>query len=151
MIAIYKASLLTVSSSQISRLKRERFDHTATRDINGTSIRFLLKEFTNYKQLTVSFLPWDSLEVLIRCLQWVTSVGLGGAAAADIMIAVSLVYFLSKSRTGFAASVITFHFSPLSWNLVLTVVFSRTDSLITTLMIYAINTGLLTRCDPAYH
>ncbi len=34
-----------------------------------------------------------------------TSVGLGGAAAADILIAVSLVYFLGKNRTGFEAYV----------------------------------------------
>jgi len=66
---------------------------------------FLLKEYSRYTQLT-----------------WVTSTGLGGAAAADIIIAVSLVYFLLRSRTGF----------------------ERTDSLITTLAIYAINTGLLT-------
>jgi len=66
---------------------------------------FILKEFMKYSELT-----------------WVTSVGLGGAAAADILIAVSLVYFLGKNRTGFEA----------------------TDSLITTLMLYAINTGLLT-------
>jgi len=65
----------------------------------------MLKEFSRYSELT-----------------WVTSVGLGGAAAADILIAVSLVYFLGRNRTGFEA----------------------TDSLITTLMIYAINTGLLT-------
>ncbi|KAH8108733.1 hypothetical protein DFH11DRAFT_1070763 [Phellopilus nigrolimitatus] len=66
---------------------------------------FILKEFSKYSQLT-----------------WVTSTGLGSAAAADITIAVSLVYFLSKNRTGF----------------------ERTDSLITTLTVYAINTGLLT-------
>ncbi|KAF8194239.1 hypothetical protein BJ912DRAFT_959903 [Pholiota molesta] len=45
-------------------------------------------------------------------LIWVTSTGLGSAAAADIIIAVSLCYYLTKSRTGFA----------------------RTDSLITTLI-----------------
>lgn len=44
----------------------------------------MLKEFVKYTQLT-----------------WVTSTGLGGAAAADITIASSLVYFLSRNRTGF--------------------------------------------------
>lgn len=46
--------------------------------------RFALREFSKYVQLT-----------------WVTSAGLGGAAAADIVIAVSLVYYLSQNRTGF--------------------------------------------------
>lgn len=55
-------------------------------------------------------------------LTWVTSVGLGSAAAADIIIAVSLCYYLLKSRTGF----------------------SRTDSLITTLTLYSLTTGLIT-------
>ncbi|KAF8895422.1 hypothetical protein BD779DRAFT_726215 [Infundibulicybe gibba] len=55
-------------------------------------------------------------------LIWVTSAGLGSAAAADIIIACSLCYYLSKSRTGF----------------------SRTDSLITTLTVYSLTTGLIT-------
>ncbi|TDL21955.1 hypothetical protein BD410DRAFT_789039 [Rickenella mellea] len=65
---------------------------------------FVLKSFAKYKSLT-----------------WVTCVGLGSAALADILIAVSLCYFLHKSRTGFA----------------------RTDTLISTLMMYAINTATL--------
>ncbi|KJA24078.1 hypothetical protein HYPSUDRAFT_39222 [Hypholoma sublateritium FD-334 SS-4] len=55
-------------------------------------------------------------------LIWVTSTGLGSAAAADIIIAISLCYYLTKSRTGFA----------------------RTDSLITTLIVYSLTTGLIT-------
>ncbi|KAF8158319.1 hypothetical protein B0H34DRAFT_797722 [Crassisporium funariophilum] len=55
-------------------------------------------------------------------LIWVTSTGLGSAAAADIIIAVALCYYLTKSRTGFA----------------------RTDSLITTLIVYSLTTGLIT-------
>ncbi|KDR82712.1 hypothetical protein GALMADRAFT_238211 [Galerina marginata CBS 339.88] len=55
-------------------------------------------------------------------LIWVTSTGLGSAAAADIIIAASLCYYLTKSRTGFA----------------------RTDSLIATLIIYSLTTGLIT-------
>ncbi|KAJ6619505.1 hypothetical protein B0H10DRAFT_1793382, partial [Mycena sp. CBHHK59/15] len=53
---------------------------------------------------------------------WVTSAGLGSAAAADMLIGISLCYYLSKNRTGF----------------------SRTDSLITTLMTYSLTTGFLT-------
>ncbi|KAF9565669.1 hypothetical protein CPC08DRAFT_152541 [Agrocybe pediades] len=55
-------------------------------------------------------------------LIWVTSTGLGSAAASDVIIAISLCYYLTKSRTGFA----------------------RTDSLITTLIIYSLTTGLIT-------
>ncbi|TDL19123.1 hypothetical protein BD410DRAFT_842368 [Rickenella mellea] len=76
-----------------------------TLGIYFTTQAFILKSFAKYKSLT-----------------WVTCVGLGSAAAADILIAVSLCYYLHKSRTGFV----------------------RTDTLITTLMMYAINTGLLT-------
>uniref|UniRef100_A0A0W0EV87 DUF6534 domain-containing protein n=1 Tax=Moniliophthora roreri TaxID=221103 RepID=A0A0W0EV87_MONRR len=56
-------------------------------------------------------------------LIWVTSAGIGSAAAADIMIAASLCYYLSRSKTGFR----------------------RTDSLITILIIYTVTTGLMTR------
>ncbi|KAJ8080699.1 hypothetical protein PM082_017533 [Marasmius tenuissimus] len=55
-------------------------------------------------------------------LIWVTSAGIGSAAAADVLIAASLCYYLSKSRTGF----------------------KRTDSLIHTLIIYSLTTGLMT-------
>jgi len=55
-------------------------------------------------------------------LVWVTSVGLGSAAAADMLIGLSLCYYLSKNRTGFR----------------------RTDNLITTLMKYSLTTGFLT-------
>ncbi|KAF9267527.1 hypothetical protein L218DRAFT_955399 [Marasmius fiardii PR-910] len=55
-------------------------------------------------------------------LVWVTGAGIGSAAAADILIAASLCYYLSKSRTGF----------------------KRTDSLISTLIIYTLTTGLMT-------
>ncbi|KZT42651.1 hypothetical protein SISSUDRAFT_1041263 [Sistotremastrum suecicum HHB10207 ss-3] len=66
---------------------------------------FVLKDFSQFAKLT-----------------WVTCTGLGSAAAADITIAVSLVYTLQKIRTGMA----------------------RTDNVITTLIVYAINTGALT-------
>ncbi|KAJ8080701.1 hypothetical protein PM082_017535 [Marasmius tenuissimus] len=55
-------------------------------------------------------------------LVWVTSAGIGSAAAADILIAVSLCYYLYKSKTGSR----------------------RTDSLISTLMIYTLTTGVMT-------
>jgi len=55
-------------------------------------------------------------------LIWVTTLGLGSAAVADLLIAGSMVFLLKRARTGIP----------------------RTDSIITTLIIYAINTGLTT-------
>ncbi|GLB40665.1 hypothetical protein LshimejAT787_0805360 [Lyophyllum shimeji] len=49
-------------------------------------------------------------------------IALGSGVAVDLLIAVSLCWSLSKSRTGF----------------------KKTDSIVNTLMMYAINTGLLT-------
>ncbi|KZT27400.1 hypothetical protein NEOLEDRAFT_138023 [Neolentinus lepideus HHB14362 ss-1] len=70
-----------------------------------TAEAFKLKHFSKYSSLT-----------------WVSCVGFGAAALADIMIATAMCYYLSQRRTEF----------------------KRTNSVITTLMIYSINTGLLT-------
>ncbi|KIM46816.1 hypothetical protein M413DRAFT_7539 [Hebeloma cylindrosporum] len=55
-----------------------------------------------YLQLYVRGHHWSFGQDLtpIPMCQWVTGTGLGCAAAADIMIAASLCYYLSKSRTG---------------------------------------------------
>ncbi|TDL19102.1 hypothetical protein BD410DRAFT_877345 [Rickenella mellea] len=53
---------------------------------------------------------------------WIIIVGLGSAAVADVLIALSLLHFLRKSRTGFA----------------------RMDGMIAMLILYSVNTGLLT-------
>ncbi|EPQ51003.1 hypothetical protein GLOTRDRAFT_118079 [Gloeophyllum trabeum ATCC 11539] len=66
---------------------------------------FELKHFSKYGMLT-----------------WVTCLGFSSAAAADILIAAAMCYYLAERRTEF----------------------KRTNSVITTLMIYSINTGLLT-------
>ncbi|TDL15302.1 hypothetical protein BD410DRAFT_832697 [Rickenella mellea] len=55
-------------------------------------------------------------------LAWVPSVAVVSATIADIIIAISMCYFLKRARTGVG----------------------RSDTLITTLMMYSINTGLLT-------
>ncbi|KAH9933252.1 uncharacterized protein BXZ73DRAFT_101212 [Epithele typhae] len=55
-------------------------------------------------------------------LTWVTCVGLGSAAASDILIAVAMCYYLYSKRTGL----------------------KKTDSVVTTLMVYSINSGLTT-------
>ncbi|KAJ7734758.1 hypothetical protein DFH07DRAFT_967473 [Mycena maculata] len=54
--------------------------------------------------------------------QWIASVGLACASAADLIIAVSLCYYLLKSRTGL----------------------QKTDTIVNRLILYAMNTGLLT-------
>lgn len=66
---------------------------------------FILVDTSKFKQLT-----------------WVTSAGLGSAAAADMIMAGALSYYLLKSRTGF----------------------KQTDSLITTLIAYSLTTGTIT-------
>ncbi|SJL07352.1 uncharacterized protein ARMOST_10699 [Armillaria ostoyae] len=56
-------------------------------------------------------------------LIWVTSAGNGSSAVADILIAASLCFYLSRNRTGHR----------------------KTDSLITTLIAYSLATGLVSR------
>ncbi|KAL1950770.1 hypothetical protein VTO73DRAFT_5894 [Trametes versicolor] len=70
-----------------------------------TAQSFILGRFSKFKSLT-----------------WVTCLGLGAAAAADILIAGAMCYYLYRKRTGL----------------------KKTDSLVTTLMLYSINTGLAT-------
>lgn len=55
-------------------------------------------------------------------LTWITKIGLGSAAACDMLISISLCCYLYQSRTGCR----------------------KTDSLIVTLMLYTLNCGLLT-------
>ncbi|KAJ7648133.1 hypothetical protein FB45DRAFT_1102841 [Roridomyces roridus] len=55
--------------------------------------------------------------------QWTSSAGLACASMADVLIAVSLCWYLMKTRTGLQ---------------------TKTDSIVTRLILYAINTGLLT-------
>ncbi|KAF8225186.1 hypothetical protein L208DRAFT_438001 [Tricholoma matsutake] len=59
---------------------------------------------------------------MFRKLIWLTSVGLGSAAAADVIIACALCYYLLKNRTEF----------------------ERTNSIITTLIMYTLTTGSIT-------
>ncbi|KAJ7636457.1 hypothetical protein FB45DRAFT_906645 [Roridomyces roridus] len=55
--------------------------------------------------------------------EWISSAGLACASTADVLIAVSLCRYLMKTRTGLR---------------------TKTDSIVTRLILYAINTGLLT-------
>jgi len=59
---------------------------------------------------------------LYGSLTWVTCVGMGSTAVADIIIALAMCWYLYGKRTGF----------------------SKTDSMIMTLMSYSITSGLLT-------
>jgi hypothetical protein len=72
----------------------------------------------------------------------VTSVGLGSAAAADMLIGISLCYYLSQSRTGVRRSVL--HLFLAASTLVIYSIPCRTDNLISTLMKYSLTTGFLT-------
>jgi len=57
-----------------------------------------------------------------HALIWITSVGMTSGALSDLVIATAMCWFLYRMRTGYA----------------------RTDTIITTLMAYSINSGLLT-------
>ncbi|EPQ52834.1 hypothetical protein GLOTRDRAFT_112100 [Gloeophyllum trabeum ATCC 11539] len=57
-----------------------------------------------------------------RVLTWITCLGFSAAAVADILIAAAMCYYLAQRRTEFR----------------------KTNDVITTLMLYSINTGLLT-------
>ncbi|RPD77440.1 hypothetical protein L226DRAFT_521114 [Lentinus tigrinus ALCF2SS1-7] len=70
-----------------------------------TAESFILGRFSKFKTLT-----------------WVTCLGLGSAAAADIIIAIAMCYYLYTKRTGL----------------------KRTDSVVALLMVYSVNSGLTT-------
>ncbi|EMD32295.1 hypothetical protein CERSUDRAFT_99686 [Gelatoporia subvermispora B] len=65
--------------------------------------------------------PLDSFPAF-RSLSWALYLALGSGVSTDLFLASSLVFFLWKSRTGFR----------------------RTDSMVQVLMLYSINTALLT-------
>ena len=76
---------------------------------------------------------------------WMTYMTLGTITVVDVVLASSLCYFLATSRAGFSrysAICLLFEFHVLTW------VFS-TDSILTKLIVYTINTGCLTRCVPS--
>jgi hypothetical protein len=47
-----------------------------------------------------SFIQRVELLLICRRSKWVTTVGLGSAAIADLLIAGSMVFFLKRARTG---------------------------------------------------
>jgi len=100
---------------------RRVYKLSGNRLITGIITLFALIHFTLGIYFTVQAFVLQSFDKF-AALTWVTCVGLGSAAAADLIIAISLVYSLRSVRTGIA----------------------RTDSIITTLILYAINTGAIT-------
>ncbi|KAF8270643.1 hypothetical protein EI94DRAFT_1722189 [Lactarius quietus] len=58
----------------------------------------------------------------LHSLIWITTISLSASAFADVLIAASMCWYLYRKRTGF----------------------TRTDSIIASLMAYSINSGLLT-------
>jgi hypothetical protein len=105
-------------------------------------LRAVLKIWSRYDSLIVSFeLHLFHTCLLLTAWQAVTCIGLGSGVVADILIAVSMCWFLYHKRTGFTRRV---HLSPLTLYIWLSFV-HRTDSMIMTLMSYSLNSGLLTR------
>lgn len=60
----------------------------------------------------------------------------------DVLIAATSCIVLSRYRTGMSSCVYSSHPAPCIFYIL---VFFRTDSVITTLMLYVMNTGVLTR------
>lgn len=73
--------------------------------------------------------------------QWVVYLGLALTVATDLIIALALCYYLRKMRSG------SFHryVCRVLLNSAVVNVLSSTESMINNLMVYAVNTGLLTR------
>ncbi|KAF7314217.1 hypothetical protein MKEN_00894000 [Mycena kentingensis (nom. inval.)] len=85
-----------------------------------SAVRWVL---TLWVVFTIGSFEMDRMEFSnLVALKWVTSAGLGSAAAADMLIGISLCWYLRQNRTGI----------------------TRTDSLISTLMKYSLTTGFLT-------
>lgn len=80
----------------------------------------------NYRQFTT----------LVISLQWLLYISLGSVVIADILIATSICVLLYHRRSGFKSYVL----SPFSLDKILSMEI-RSDSLVTTLMLYSINTG----------
>ncbi|KAH9179867.1 hypothetical protein EDB89DRAFT_2062888 [Lactarius sanguifluus] len=77
---------------------------------------------------------------LFHSLIWVMCAGVAAVAMTDLLIAAAMCWSLYRKRTGFARQVVLLIFMP-STQLTST---HRADSIITTLMAYSINSGLLT-------
>ncbi|KAF8130937.1 hypothetical protein K438DRAFT_2032082 [Mycena galopus ATCC 62051] len=85
---------------------------------------YIRKMFSPWFSLFLTWTTWFQLQKTAFYVefQWISSVGLACASAADTIIAISLSYYLWRSRTGI----------------------KTTDSIVNMLILYALNTGLLT-------
>ena len=103
-------------------------------------LRAVLKTWSRYTALIVSFVLHLFQSLLLTAWQPVTCIGLGTGVLADALIAFSMCWYLYRKRTGFSRHV---HFLLRLYSKFVNFVF-RTDSMIMTLMSYSINSGLLT-------
>ena len=78
------------------------------------------------------------------CLKFITGTALSGDIACDIVITVSMCYYLQRSRTGFKGYLFQAQARMLKFSLLI----HSTNTMINMLITYAIRTCLLTTCVP---
>jgi len=72
-----------------------------TRNDPRLETRFLLKRYSRFNEMNVC-LYVDTFSRLLMAHQWMATIGLSGAASADILIAGSMCYYLYHKRTAYA-------------------------------------------------
>src|SRR5277367_2382203 len=108
-------------------------------------LRFKMGPYIQTYRISVSQLTsLQSTNVSPSLPQWLFYSSLAAAVACDSLIAVSLCVLLVRSRTGYKRSVLVFFIHCCCHSFLR----SRTDSLLTVLMLYSINTTLITRYVP---
>lgn len=121
-----------------------RFSQTRLRSFLLSSSSFFYASVLDYGPSSVSFVTAEVRTFDLNSLwnlKWALYAALGTAVIADLWIALSLCYFLLKSKTGWKAYVVYWShnsFRASSWQIL------STDTTATRLMIYIVNTGLLT-------
>ncbi|KAF7364186.1 hypothetical protein MSAN_01077900 [Mycena sanguinolenta] len=130
-LTIYAAILVTVNTPLSWFLARRLYirNEQPQYSVDGTycstytSMQVLLSTVYISMELVTQVHVWQLKKLtLLYQVQTYTSVGLAFAATTDLLIAISLVVYLRRSRTGIKS----------------------TDSTLNSLVLYAMNTGLLT-------
>ena len=80
------------------------------------------------------------IKALIPILQWLFTTGLSISASVDLITAVSLCFYLQKRRTGFSRYVA----SRIPVLRILNTCVASMDYIIDTIMVYTVETGMLT-------
>jgi hypothetical protein len=102
--------------------------------------RYTIKDFTQLDLIKVSSSVGHYLKQAANGFKWATLLALITASVVDFLIAASLCFTLARLRTGFEKLVCF-----AGKLLIAESHCTRTDSILKSLMLYVINTGVLTR------